>query len=134
MITLSPAKSRLETLAKLEHPHKTLIDQRQQPSSLGFVLSGSRDLLESHNAATAAQQRLIGSEAIETILAKLDDDGLEVNMFFVCVWESDVQIRYTEDINVYSSLSFEGIEVWIVINKDRDIYHRVISNQLIEFH
>jgi len=47
MFPLSPAKSRLETLAKLEHPHKTHIEQSQLPSSLGYVLSGSRDLLES---------------------------------------------------------------------------------------
>ena len=89
MFTPSPAKSRLETRAKLENPHKTRIEQSQQPSSLGYVLSGNRDLLESLNAATAAQQQKIISETIETILAKLDDDGLEVNMVFVCIWESE---------------------------------------------
>ena len=89
MVASSRAKSRLETLAKTDHPHKTHIEQSQQHSSLGYVLSGNRDLLESLNAATAAQQQKIISETIETILAKLDDDGLEVNMVFVCIWESE---------------------------------------------
>lgn len=80
----------LESLAGLEQTRDNLTVQIRQadeqlPASLDEVLARSRELLADLESASPAQQRLIVSETIQYISAKLDDGGLDVDVVFRAV-------------------------------------------------